>query len=92
MEEHCFLIFYDLRGADRDYADLIAAIKKYRFWGHLTESSWAVLSSKSAIEIRDELRKMMADEDRLMVVQSGRNAAWHKCLASDGWILDNIVK
>ncbi len=92
MDEHCFIIMYDLRAPGRDYQDLINAIKKYKVWGHLTESAWAVVTNLSAVDIRNSLMKYMDANDRIMVVQSGRNAAWNKCRASDGWIHENIIK
>lgn len=92
MEEHCYIITYDLRVPGRNYNDLIDAIKHYAHWGHLTESSWAVVTNKTTVEIRDDLKRFLDANDRLIVVQSGRNAAWFKCLASDSWIRENIVK
>lgn len=92
MEQHCYLIMYDLRVPGRNYRDLIDAIKRYPQWGHLTESAWAVLSNKSTVDIREDLKRYIDINDRLIVVQSGRNAAWFNCLASDSWIHENIVK
>lgn len=92
MEEHCFLIAYDLVAPNRNYADLYEAIKGYGFWGRLTESTWAIISSKTAVEIRDDLLHHIDKNDRLIVVQSGRSAAWSKVMASDSWVKQYIVK
>jgi len=90
-ERHCYLIMYDLCGVGKDYDSLISAIKKNESWGHLTKSTWAVVSHKTATEIRNELRHFMDQKDRLIVVRSGRAAAWSNCLASNSWIHDNII-
>lgn len=92
MEEHCFLISYDLVAPNRNYTDLYEAIKGYGFWGRLTESTWAIISSKTAVEIRNDLLSHIDKNDRLIVVQSGRSAAWTKVMASDSWVKQYIVK
>lgn len=48
MHEHCYIVAYDLCQPGRDYSSLIAAIKSFSHWGKLTESTWAVVSDKSA--------------------------------------------
>jgi len=92
MDQHCYIIMYDLRVPGRNYTELIDAIKQYPQWGHLTESSWAVITDKTPVEIRENLKRYLDTNDRLIVVQSGRNAAWFKCLASNSWIHENIIK
>ena len=92
MEEHCYIILYDLVAPNRDYNGLYDAIKKYTFWGRLTESAWAITTNKSTVVIRDELLQYIDKDDRLIVIQSGRNAAWSKVLASDNWVKQNIIK
>ena len=92
MEEHCYIISYDLSAPCRNYEDLYNAIKSYTYWGKLTESTWAVVTSQSYIQIRDDLKKYIDENDKLIVIQSGRAAAWTKILASDSWAKTNLVK
>lgn len=92
MEEHCYIISYDLVAPNRNYTDLYNAIKRYSFWGRLTESTWAITSNKKTVEIRDELLPFIDKDDRLIVIKSGRSAAWTKVLASDSWLKQNIIK
>ncbi len=92
MHEHCYIVAYDLCQPGRDYSSLIAAIKSFSHWGKLTESTWAVVSDKSAIEICDYLLRLIDMNDRLLVVESGKNAAWIRMQASDEWIKTNIIK
>ena len=92
MEEHCYIISYDLLKSGQDYEELHNAIKAFHFWGRLTESTWAIVTSMSHVEIRDVLKKYLDENDRLIVVQSGRAAAWTKLMASDVWLKQQLIK
>jgi hypothetical protein len=85
----CYLISYDLRNT-REYENLYKAIKSYGTWAHVLESSWAIVSSKSAKEIRDHLKTFIDDDDGLFVVKSGIEAAWQKVRCKDKWLKDNL--
>ena len=92
MEEHCYIISYDLCAPDRNYDELYKAIKSYAYWGKLTESTWAIVTSQSYTQIRDNLKTHIDNNDRLIVIQSGRAAAWTKIMASDNWAKTNLIK
>ncbi len=89
MEKHCYIISYDL-GEGGDYGALFEAIKSYRTWAHITESMWAVVSSKSAEEIRDHLYKSLPSESRLIVIRSGVESAWYNVICRDSWLQENL--
>lgn len=88
-EKKTFIISYDLAG-DGNYDALIDHIKSYGTWAHITESTWAVVSCKSASEIRDEVKEYLAEGSRLMVVKSANVAAWSNALCSNDWLKENI--
>jgi len=92
MEEHCYIISYDLVKPERDYDELYSAIKSFPRWGRLTESTWAIVTTKNHVAIRDDLKKHIDEDDRLIVILSGRAAAWTKILASDEWAKSHLVK
>lgn len=85
----CYIISYDLRKT-RDYESLYSAIKSYSKWARITESTWAVVTSKSAVEIRDHLASVMDGDDRLFVVKSGVEAAWRNSRCKNSWLQDNL--
>jgi hypothetical protein len=85
----CYLITYDLSGK-RDYSSLIEAVKEYKTWAHVTESTWAVVTDKSAQAIRDHLLSLMHEDDRLLVVKSGTEAAWNNVLCRNEWLKKNL--
>lgn len=88
-EKKSYIISYDMLG-DGDYASLIKRIKEYKYWAHITESTWAVLSSKSAVEIRDDIKDFLTDGSRLIVVQSANVAAWNNTICSNEWLKKNV--
>jgi len=84
-----YLISYDLSDKDK-YQELYEQVKSYQKWAHITESFFAIVSDKSAVEIRDELLKIVGDESRLMVVRSAHEAAWHNTLCSSEWLKKSL--
>lgn len=85
----CYIISYDLRKS-RDYESLYKEIKSYSKWAQITESTWAVVTTKSAKEIRDHLASVMDGDDRLFVVKSGVEAAWRNSRCKNEWLKENL--
>lgn len=84
-----YIISYDLR-KDRDYEALYEAIKSYGTWAHITESTWAVTTSKSAVQVREHLSSVMDNDDRLFISKSGVEAAWINVICKSQWLKDNL--
>ena len=85
----CYIISYDLR-KNRNYDKLYSALKSYSRWGRITESTWAVVTTKSAVEIRDNLLKVIDNDDRIFVVKSGVEAAWRNSICKNEWLKENL--
>lgn len=93
MEEHCYIVSYDLCTPGRsNYEELYAKLKSYAYWGKLTESTWAIVTTENSVQIRDSLRSTIDENDRLIVIKSGQEAAWIKTKATSEWVKTNIVK
>lgn len=88
---NCFIISYDLCSPDRNYNQLYSAIKSYGTWGRLTESTWAIVTNSTAVQIRDFLMKFIDNNDRLVVIKGGKEAAWIHTLASNSWVKQNLA-
>lgn len=84
-----YIISYDLR-AERDYDSLYEAMKSYDAWAHITESTWAVLTSTSAVTVRDHLSKYLDSDDRFFVIKSGVEAAWRNAICRNEWLKENL--
>lgn len=86
-----FIISYDLdEGSPEDYANVYEAIKEYKTWAHLTESTWAIVTTEKAKEVRDKLIELMPDGSSLIVVKSGGIAAWRNVKCSNDWMKKHL--
>ena len=85
----CYIVSYDLR-EEKDYEALYDAIKSYAAWAHILESTWAVVASKSAVEVRNHLIGYLDSDDGLFVVKSGTEAAWRSVLCKNEWLKNNL--
>lgn len=88
MERKSFVISYDLAEGG-NYDELFSHIKSYGYWAHITESTWAVLSTKTASEIRDEIAEHLKGS-RLIVVESANEAAWRNVICRNEWLKEHI--
>ena len=85
----CYVVSYDLRKS-RDYESLYEAIKSYGSWAHVLESTWAIVTDKTHVEVRDHLLEHIDDDDGIFVVKSGGAGAWHSVLCQNKWLKDNL--
>ncbi len=92
MNAHCYIVCYDLCQPGRDYSQLYKSLKEYPYWGKITESVWAIVSPDDAVQILKNLRKYIDTNDRIMVLLSGKSAAWIHALADDEWLKTNLIK
>lgn len=88
-----FLITYDLNRPGQDYTNLIEAIKLLGFtWAHPELSVWMVRSNSSARAIRDALLPYLDRNDKLLVCEIGKDAAWSNLdQAVSNWLLGNLA-
>ena len=91
MIMHCYIVLYDLCKPGHNYERLYIQLRSYEKWGRLTESAWAVVTLKTYDQIRDELKYCIDENDRLIVITSGQQAAWTKIMASNEWAKANLV-
>lgn len=88
MDESTYIISYDFKGDD--YEPLYNAIKSYKVWAHINESTWAVVSTEKAADIRDYLGEYLPKGSRLFVIKSGMAAAWRNVICSNEWLKKNL--
>jgi len=85
----CYIISYDI-GDPGEYDGLYKAIKSYGTWAKITESTWAVVSDKTATEVRDHLSGYTNLGDRIFVIRSGTVAAWRNVICKNEWLKKNL--
>ncbi|MCX7637779.1 MAG: hypothetical protein N2044_08050 [Cyclobacteriaceae bacterium] len=87
--KNTFIISYDLvDGAD--YTGLWNALKEYGTWARITESTWAIVTTQKATEVRDNLLQFIPEGGRIFVVKSGSVAAWRNVICSNDWLKKNL--
>jgi hypothetical protein len=64
-----YLITYDLKSVNKDYAELFSRIKELGEWQHPLDSVWLVRSVRNANSIYLSLREVMGEKDLAMVVK-----------------------
>ncbi len=86
-----YVISYDLNAPGKNYDDLIEALKTYDYWWHHLGSTWCVVTSKSAAQVRDHLAQHIDKNDSLLVVKSGGEGAWTGFNERGSkWLKDNL--
>lgn len=69
MRMNTYLITYDLKSSNKDYANLYALIKEMGEWQHPLDSVWLVKTWRRASDIYAILRQEKGEKDLLMVVR-----------------------
>ena len=73
-----YMIGYDLHPSKgENYDKLFTALEAIGsgYWDCL-DSTWLVISEKTPVQIKDELKQYLKDDDRLLVMRYGEAAAW----------------
>lgn len=84
-----YVITYDLPEGS-DYGPLYEAIKSYGTWAHITESTWAIVTSQPAGHVRDDLGSHVPAGGRLFVVRTGGQAAWRNVICTNTWLKEKL--
>ncbi|MCJ7932765.1 MAG: hypothetical protein MUW56_03810 [Chryseobacterium sp.] len=70
---------------------LFKSIKSYGTWAKVLKSCWAIITTKTAAEVRDHLASVMDYDDGLFVVKSCGLGAWRNLDPSvSDWLKKNL--
>ena len=72
-----YLVVYDLRGSNKNYDGLIERIEEFPTSLKINNSSWLVVTSFSAVDVRDTLETYIDNDDSLFVGALSGEAAWY---------------
>lgn len=64
-------VTYDLHKPGQEYTELIAAIKRHRTWWHHLESTWFIVTNKTAASVREDLKQYLDKNDEILVFTVG---------------------
>ena len=72
---HTLCVSYDLP-EDSDYSEVIDYLKQFKGWWHHLESTWFVVTSKSAAEVRDDLSDRLPNGGKVIVFAVSVGSRW----------------
>jgi hypothetical protein len=84
------IIEYDLRSPGRNYDELYKAIKSYRVYAPITESTWFIKTDETCVQVRDKLMAYMDKNDRIFVAALTGVAAWCSVLCDGASLKKNL--
>lgn len=86
-----YIVTFEVNDASR-LNSLKEGLKSYKVYCPINKYSWAIMTIKTAKEIRDHLAKRLVATDRLFVIRSGIEAAWRNSFGPeyDDWLKKNL--
>ena len=89
-----FLISYDL-GVPETHADYVALFNYlkslYTIWARPVKSVWIIKSDKNVAQIRDEIKLVLDQNDKLIVVEMASNWGTYNVVKEvTDWMKNNI--
>lgn len=79
-----YAVTYDLHNPGQDYQKLHDQLKSYRNYSKRFDSFWLIDATQSAAEIRDDLIKVVDENDKIFVIEVKRHWAGRKL--ADGMV------
>lgn len=67
MSTYC--IGYNLKRPEKNYPDVTKALETYDTWWHQAGSTWIVVTSKTAAEVRAHILQATDTEDDMQVIK-----------------------
>lgn len=71
-----YLVGYDLGKPGRDYEGLSEYLKSFGTYWHNLDSTWLIVTTATAVEIRDAAGAYLDSSDKLLVAQVTAPGAW----------------
>jgi len=86
-----YFVSYDLNAPGQDYSRLFHYLKSHDTWWHHLDSTWVVVASLSAAELRDGIRNHIDSNDKVLVVKSAGVGSWYGIAESGSkWLKDHL--
>jgi len=84
-----YLVSYEVQDGGREEA-LINIINSSGDAMRVLGNVWLVDSDQLAKQIRDQMKNIMAPEDRAVVIRCGTGAAWSNILGTNKWMVEHL--
>lgn len=86
-----YIITFELNNTEK-LDSLLKGLKSYGSYCPINDTSWAIRSEKTAVQIRDHLLTLIGSGDRVFVIRSGTEAAWSNSYGPkhDEWLKKHL--
>jgi hypothetical protein len=72
------MVDYDLDAPGQKYQAIIQYIKGHREWANPLKSSWMIRTTKSAVQVRDDIVRLIDANDKVVVTDvTHAEMAWY---------------
>lgn len=86
-----YVVSYDLVAPGRDYKELFEYLKSHDNWAHPLESTWLIVTSLSAVDLRDGIKSHVDANDKVLVVKSAGTGAWRNLVQKvTDWLHEHL--
>ena len=88
----CYIIYYSFReeSSSEDYRCLEENIKLFDSYAQILPTSWAVITEKTADEIKNELVNCVDPVDSIFVIESGIESKWKNIMQTRKYLQENL--
>lgn len=80
-----YIVTYDLNAPGKDYAPLLAAIRRYTHC-YALKSAFFIDTSESAADVRNKLKKLIDANDSLYVMELHKHWAANRTMDCTTWL------
>jgi hypothetical protein len=87
----CYIVtFQTISEASRN--KVLEVLKRYGFYCPIHNYCWAIKTDKKAKDVVDDIRTVLASNERVFVVRSGTEAAWFNSYGEEysKWLKENL--
>jgi CRISPR/Cas system-associated endoribonuclease Cas2 len=81
----CYIVIYDAEQKESEQK-IVHVIKEYETHSQICNTAWGVVTDEEATDIRDKLKKVITEKDRIFVIKSGSEAGWAHVLSEKSWL------
>jgi hypothetical protein len=87
----CYIITFDVADASKQHL-LESRLMEYETYCPIHKNCWALLTEKTAVQVRDHLMEIISSPDKIFIIKSGLEAAWNDTYGPDNttWLKDKL--
>ncbi len=87
----CYIVTFEISSSERR-ENAKGKLQEFGSYCPIHENCWAIISDKSAQEVREFVDEVLVDADRIFVIRTGTYAAWRNTYGEKNseWLKENL--